>query len=180
MKIKDLVNYWDKHARGRLTRDAYFADPSDQHHKRLEKLAALYPMKSSQDLMRDLISAALDELETSFPYVQGSKVVAFDEDGFEIYEDQGMTPRFISLSQKHIQRLKADLSDTADIQYRARQLTEDMAVALQAKLLLEAGNSVVSDAFIASRLEGRGRVYGTLPRGVDVEALLARSTPHLV
>lgn len=68
----------------------------------------------------------------------------------------------------HIQRLKADFADTADIQYRARRLTEDMAVALQAKLLLEAGNATVSDAFIASRLEGRGRVYGTLPRGVDV------------
>lgn len=35
MKIKDLVNYWDKHARGRLTRDAYFMALSDQHHKRL-------------------------------------------------------------------------------------------------------------------------------------------------
>ena len=104
MKIKDLVNYWDKHARGRLTRDAYFMALSDQHHKRLEKLAALYPMKSPQDLMRDLISAALDEMETSFPYVQGTKVVAYDEDGFEIYEDQGLTPKFVSLSQKHIQR----------------------------------------------------------------------------
>ena len=80
----------------------------------------------------------------------------------------------------HIQRLKANFADTADIQYRARRLTEDMAVALQAKLLLEAGNATVSDAFIASRLEGRGRVYGTLPRGVDVEALLARSTPNLL
>lgn len=107
MKIKDLVKYWDKHARGRLTRDAYFLQLSEQHHSRLEKLAALYPMKSSQDLIRDLVSAALDELETSFPYVQGSKVVAFDEDGFEIYEDKGLTPRFVSLSQKHIQRLKA-------------------------------------------------------------------------
>ncbi len=72
-----------------------------------KKLAALYPMKSPQDLMRDLISAALDEMETSFPYVQGTKVVAYDEDGFEIYEDQGLTPKFVSLSQKHIQRLKA-------------------------------------------------------------------------
>lgn len=107
MKIKDLVKYWDKHARGRLTRDAYFMALSDQHHARLETLSALYPMKSSQDLIRDLISAALDELETSFPYEQGSKVVAFDEDGFEIYEDQGLTPRFVSLSQKHIQKLKA-------------------------------------------------------------------------
>ncbi len=79
--------------------------------------------------------------------------------------------------QAHIQQLKNDFADTADIQYRARQLTEDVAVAMQAKLLLEAGNSTVSDAFIASRITGRGRVYGTLPRGTDVVALLARSTP---
>ncbi|MDG9923858.1 MULTISPECIES: acyl-CoA dehydrogenase family protein [unclassified Pseudomonas] len=80
----------------------------------------------------------------------------------------------------HIQQLQADFRDTADIQYRARQLTEDVAVALQAKLLLEAGNATVSDAFIGSRLADGGRVYGTLPRGVDAEALVARSTPHLV
>ncbi|MCJ8169820.1 acyl-CoA dehydrogenase family protein [Atopomonas sediminilitoris] len=80
--------------------------------------------------------------------------------------------------QRHIQQLKNDFADTDDIQYRARQLTEDVAVAMQAKLLLEAGNSTVSDAFIASRIAGRGRVYGTLSRGVDVAALLARSTPQ--
>ncbi|QJP11658.1 acyl-CoA dehydrogenase family protein [Pseudomonas multiresinivorans] len=78
-----------------------------------------------------------------------------------------------------IGNLKASFADTQDIQYRARQLTENVAVALQAKLLLEAGNSVVSDAFIASRLDDGGRVYGTLPRGVNVEALVARATPHL-
>lgn len=51
-------------------------------------------------------------------------------------------------------------------------------MALQAKLLLEAGNALVSDAFIASRIAGRGRVYGTLPRGLDAAALVARSTPN--
>lgn len=107
MKIKDLVKHWDKHGRGRLTRDAAYLSLSDQHHELLQKVAAMYPMKSSQDLMRDLISAALDELETSFPYVQGDKVVAYDEDGFEIYEDQGLTPQFVALSQKHIKRIKA-------------------------------------------------------------------------
>jgi putative acyl-CoA dehydrogenase len=79
---------------------------------------------------------------------------------------------------RHIEQLKSAFMDTQDIQYRARQLTEDIAVALQAKLLLEAGNASVSDGFIASRLgESSGRVYGTLPRGVDVEAIVARSTP---
>lgn len=77
----------------------------------------------------------------------------------------------------HIQRLQQAFADKEDIQYRARQLTEDIAVALQAKLLLDAGNHAVSDAFIASRLEGRGHAFGTLPRGLDVEALVARSAP---
>ena len=81
--------------------------------------------------------------------------------------------------QRHITRLQSAFADKDDIQYRARQLTEDIAVALQAKLLLEAGNGAVSDAFIASRLEGCGRVFGTLPRGLDISALLARSAPFL-
>lgn len=80
----------------------------------------------------------------------------------------------------HIQQLKKAFTDTSDIQYRARQLTEDMAVGLQAKLLLEAGNSTVSDAFIGSRIARQSRVYGTLERGIDVEALLARSTPAVL
>ena len=80
--------------------------------------------------------------------------------------------------QAHIGQLKNAFADKGDIQYRARQLTEDVAIALQAKLLLDAGNATVSDAFIASRLGQGGRVYGTLPRGIDVAALLARSTPQ--
>lgn len=77
--------------------------------------------------------------------------------------------------QQHIHNLKQQFSDTEDIQYRARQLTEEVAVALQAKLLLEAGNHAVADAFIASRLTPSGRAYGTLTRGLAITELLARS-----
>lgn len=77
--------------------------------------------------------------------------------------------------KRHLQNLKADFLDQADIQYRARQLCENTAVALQATLLLEAGDSAIADAFIASRLEAPGRVYGTLPRGTDIKAILERS-----
>ena len=92
---------------------------------------------------------------------------------------------FIELGDSHgssalkqrIEHIKQHFADTDDIQYRARQLTEDVAIALQAKLLLEAGNSTVSDAFIASRLGEHGQAYGTLPRGIDVAALVTRSTP---
>ncbi|MBX8473485.1 acyl-CoA dehydrogenase family protein [Pseudomonas cichorii] len=79
----------------------------------------------------------------------------------------------------HIEKLKAAFTDTRDIQYRARQLTEDIALGLQARLLLEAGDAAVSDAFIAGRLLSSGRAYGALPVGVDAETLLARSSPQV-
>ena len=78
----------------------------------------------------------------------------------------------------HIERLKNGLRDPDDLPYRARQLTADIAVALQAKLLLEAGNAAVSEAFIASRIETPSHTHGTLPRGLDIKALLERSMPH--
>lgn len=54
-----------------------------------------------------------------------------------------------------------------------------MAFALQALLLLEGGNHAVSDAFITSRLEKQGRGYGTLPRGLDIDALLVHTAPMI-
>ncbi|GHD40080.1 hypothetical protein SAMN05216429_10637 [Marinobacter persicus] len=106
MKIRELVDHWDKHGRGRLTREPTFVSLSEEHHQLLQRLVELYPLKSPQELMRDLLTAALDDLETGLPYKQGDKVVAYDEDGFEIYEDEGLTPQFVALSKKHMQRLK--------------------------------------------------------------------------
>jgi putative acyl-CoA dehydrogenase len=63
-------------------------------------------------------------------------------------------------------------------QFGARRLVEDMAVGLQASLLVRHSPPAVADAFCAARLarEG-GRVYGTLPAGVDAEAIIERALP---
>ena len=74
-----------------------------------------------------------------------------------------------------VSRLKAAFTHADDLPYRARQVTQDMALALQARLLLDAGDAAVSDAFIASRLGESGRVYGALPRGVDAVGLIDRA-----
>ena len=66
----------------------------------------------------------------------------------------------------------------ADIEYLARSLVEQLALTMPGSLLVQAGNSAVAEAFIASRLgDSRERNYGTLPRGLDLAPLLARANP---
>jgi len=62
----------------------------------------------------------------------------------------------------------------------ARRLVEALATALQASLLLRHAPSEAADAFVATRLRGdRGRAYGTLPRGLAVDAIVDRHRPRL-
>jgi putative acyl-CoA dehydrogenase len=65
-----------------------------------------------------------------------------------------------------------------EAQFGARRIVEELAVALQASLLVRHAPSPVSDAFCAARLGGEGgRVYGTLPGGVDAKAIIDRALP---
>jgi putative acyl-CoA dehydrogenase len=62
-----------------------------------------------------------------------------------------------------------------DPQWGARRLVEDLAIALQASLLVRHAPPAVADAFCAGRLGGGGRAYGTLPPGADSGAIVARA-----
>ncbi|MDV2078604.1 isovaleryl-CoA dehydrogenase [Marinobacter xestospongiae] len=79
---------------------------------------------------------------------------------------------------RFVDQLKGDFARTDDIQYRARNLVDRLALSLQASLLLQQGTPAVADAFCAARLEHHGGLnYGNLPRGVDVRAIIERATP---
>lgn len=76
--------------------------------------------------------------------------------------------------------LKNAFTDVDTIQYRARRIVGDMALALQGSLLARHGHPAVADAFHATRLTGDwGSVFGTLPPGIDVAAIIERSTPKV-
>ncbi len=76
--------------------------------------------------------------------------------------------------------LQREFADLAELQYRARHVVEKMAVTLQAALLVRHAPGFVADAFVAARLGPQADTqYGTLPRGVDVDALIARATPQM-
>lgn len=60
----------------------------------------------------------------------------------------------------------------------ARRLVEQMALTLQASLLVRHAPPAVADAFCATRLGGDwGYSFGTLPDAADIDAILERSLP---
>lgn len=105
MKIRELARHWEHNAKGRLTRDYLQIRLDVESAARLAALSEMYPKRQPQELLAELISAALEELEASLPYVKGSQVVASDEQGEPLYEDIGPTPRFLALSRKYLHDL---------------------------------------------------------------------------
>jgi putative acyl-CoA dehydrogenase len=88
---------------------------------------------------------------------------------------EGADPRF----DHHLQRAREETGavfSREDPQFEARRIVEDLALALEASLLLRHAPPAVADAFCASRLErDGGRVYGTLPPGIEATAIIDRA-----
>jgi putative acyl-CoA dehydrogenase len=81
----------------------------------------------------------------------------------------------------HLDRVReqsAAVFSSEDPQFQARRIVEDLALSLQASLLVRHSPPAVADAFCATRLAGEGgRVYGTLPAGADAQAIIERALP---
>ena len=71
------------------------------------------------------------------------------------------------------EQLKNSLKNGGTGEGQARRLTEQLALALQAGLLIRNTSSAVADAFIATRLNGQhGHNFGTLPPETDINGIL--------
>ncbi|MEW1823987.1 acyl-CoA dehydrogenase family protein [Streptomyces sp. NPDC088196] len=75
-----------------------------------------------------------------------------------------------------VSRLRDGLSEATE--RGARRLVEQMALTLQASLLVRHAPAAVADAFCATRLAGDwGHSFGTLPDSADLDTILARALP---
>jgi len=90
----------------------------------------------------------------------------------ELETARGADPRYDAA----LARLAAELGDPAELPLRARRIAGQLALCLQASLLLRSAPAAVADAFCATRLGGDwGAVLGTLPAGTPVAELVARA-----
>jgi putative acyl-CoA dehydrogenase len=75
-------------------------------------------------------------------------------------------------------RIVKDLGHGATVEATARRAVGEMARCLEASLLTRFAPPAVADAFAASRLGAeRGAVFGELPTGLDLGAIVSRASP---
>ena len=110
MSFKDLLESWRESAAQPRTATEYAVRLPVDDAARLAALSEMFPGRTSEQLITDLLGTALQEIETSMPYVAGKKVISSDEQGDPIYEDVGLTPRFVELTRKNRKKLEAELS----------------------------------------------------------------------
>jgi hypothetical protein len=102
MSIKRLIENWERQGQLQRKTRAYNIDIPLYDAARIKALASMYASPSEEDLIAQLVSAALDELESQLPYVQGDKVAALDEQGDPIYEDAGPARRLSELTAQFL------------------------------------------------------------------------------
>ena len=100
VRFKELLETWRQNASGARTVTEYPVRLPVDDAARLHALAELFPGRTREQLITDLLGAALQEVAAAMPYVPGKKVISKDEQGDPVYEDAGLTPRFAELTRQ--------------------------------------------------------------------------------
>jgi hypothetical protein len=105
MRVRDLLEQWQSTSEVDPKEHEFVVKLTRAETAKIYALADMYTGKTPTDIVRDLLDAALTELEATMPYVPGPNAVSEDEHGDPIYEDIGPGPHFKTLMRKHLERL---------------------------------------------------------------------------
>ncbi|MDJ0938442.1 MAG: type 1 pili tip component [Woeseiaceae bacterium] len=101
MTYKELLDAWATNKSPSKTRERYAVQLTVDDAARVHALAELFDGVDEERVITDLLTTALDELQAAIPYEPGDKVIREDEFGDPVYEDRGLTPRFLELVRKY-------------------------------------------------------------------------------
>jgi hypothetical protein len=101
VSFKELLESWRETAAAPRTTSTFAVHLPLDEAAQLAALAEMFPGRAPEQLITELLGAALRELAATMPYVAGKRVISTDEQGDPIYEDVGPTPRFIALTRAH-------------------------------------------------------------------------------
>lgn len=109
MSFKKLLENWRETAAASRTVTEYSVRLPVDEAAQLHALVEMFPGRTTEQLITDLLGAALQEVATAMPYIAGQRVISTDEQGDPVYEDVGPTPRFMELARKNRKQLEAEV-----------------------------------------------------------------------
>ena len=104
MKIKQLLALWASEEVGPVTDTTFNVHLPLEAAAKVMAIAEIFRGRNHEQVITELLTAALDEIEEDFPYVQGSNIQQMDEFNDPVYEDVGLTPLFSALTEKYLKQ----------------------------------------------------------------------------
>jgi hypothetical protein len=113
VSFKKLLDNWRETAAAPRTVTEYAVRLPVDDAAQLQALTEMFPGRTAEQLITDLLGMALQEIATAMPYVAGQKVISTDDQGDPVYEDVGPTPRFMELTRRNRKKLEAQIKSSA-------------------------------------------------------------------
>lgn len=111
MNASDLVTVWSAPDNSRLTAKQYSFRLPVHVAAKLAALEEMYPTKSRTQLVGDLLSAAIAEVERGFPFVKGQFIDHHPDTGEELFDDLGPGPRYQAAATRHYNELEKEMGN---------------------------------------------------------------------
>jgi len=110
MIAKNILSVWGAPDNTRLTAKQTSIRLPVHVASRINALCDMYPNKSRTEIISDLLSMALKEIESAFPEHKGKQIGETDE-GQPYYEDTGPNSEYVKYANKHYSLLEKELGN---------------------------------------------------------------------
>ena len=107
MTFKALLDAWAAEDSPAVTSETYSIRLTVENAAKVHAFADLYPGIDHERVISDLLTTAIEQLEASIPYVPGERVIREDDFGDPVFEDSGLTPKFLELVRRHQKALES-------------------------------------------------------------------------
>lgn len=111
LKASDLLTVWSAPDNSRLTSKQYSFRLPVHVAAKISALEEMYPNRTRTEIVGDLLSSALAEVERSFPSVAGESWEGREnpDTGAPLFYDVGPGARFRSLANRHFQAIEREM-----------------------------------------------------------------------
>lgn len=113
MSTEDLLKFWAVRDNSRLTAKQMSIRLPTHVAARISALCEVFPNKTRTQVIGDLLSSALDELEKGMSYDEGSEPDLVLPDGEIIYPiyRPGTKGRYLNIANQHLKDLESEIGN---------------------------------------------------------------------